>query len=471
MTKLPKIALGAWAWGNDGTFGNSLTAESLKPIFDTAMANGLNLWDTAYAYGMGTSEKVLAGFLKGLPRESYLVSDKFTPQCADTSSPTAMADMIEMQLKLMELDHFDVYWIHNVWDAPKWTEELAKYFEGKDNVPLLGVSNHNLAEIKQANEILKSHGLKLSAVQNHFSLINRSSEDSGILEYCRENGITFYAYMVLEQGALSGKYDTKHPMPEGSARAETYNPVLDKLEVLNAELKKLADKYGVGPAQIPVAWAIAKGTLPIIGVTKENQVLDAVKAANVTLTAEETAELEKVANSLELNVIRFWEKERKIMAGKILVAVFSASGVTKRVGEEIARIAGADFYEIVPKEIYTSADLDWMNKKSRSSIEMNDPSARPEINGKVADMASYDTVIVGFPIWWGVAPRIIDTFLESYEFSGKNIIPFCTSGGSGVGRSDTALHKDVSGDVKWAQGKQINRANEAEIRRWLDEVL
>ena len=117
--------------------------------------------------------------------------------------------------------------------------------------------------------------------------------------------------MVLEQGALSGKYDTKHPMPAGSARAETYNPVLDKLEILNAELKKLADKYGVGAAQISVAWAIAKGTLPIIGVTKENQVLDAVKAANVTLTAEETEELEKVADSLELNVIRFWEKEMK----------------------------------------------------------------------------------------------------------------------------------------------------------------
>ena len=311
MANLPKIALGAWAWGNDGTFGNSLTADSLKPIFDTAMANGLNLWDTAYAYGMGTSEKVLAGFLKGLPRDSYLVSDKFTPQCADSSSTTAMADMIEMQLKLMELDHFDVYWIHNVWDAPKWTEELAKYFEGKDNVPLLGVSNHNLAEIKQADEILKAHGLQLSAVQNHYSLINRSSEDSGILDYCRENRIHFFAYMVLEQGALSGKYDTAHPMPEGSARAETYNPVLNKLEILNAELKKLADKYGVGPAQIPVAWAIAKGTLPIIGVTKENQVLDAVKAANVNLTAEETEELEKVADSLGLNVIRPWEKEMK----------------------------------------------------------------------------------------------------------------------------------------------------------------
>ena len=311
MANLPKIALGAWAWGNDGTFGNNLTAESLKPIFDTAMENGLNLWDTAYAYGMGTSEKVLAGFLNGLPRESYLISDKFTPQCADVSSATAMKDMIEMQLGLMDLDRFDVYWIHNVSGAPKWTEELAKYFEGKDNVPLLGVSNHNLAEIKQANEILKAHGLKLSAVQNHYSLINRSSEDSGILDYCKENDIHFFAYMVLEQGALSGKYDTKHPMPEGSARAETYNPVLDKLEILNGELKKLADKYGVGMPQIPVAWAIAKGTLPIIGVTKENQVLDAVKAANITLTDEEVSSLEKTADSLELNVIRFWEKEMK----------------------------------------------------------------------------------------------------------------------------------------------------------------
>ena len=310
MTNLPKIALGAWAWGNDGTFGGDITAESLRPIFDTAMVNGLNLWDTAYAYGMGTSEKVLAGFLKGLERNAFLVSDKFTPQCTN-GKPTAMADMIEMQLQLMELDQFDIYWIHNVWDAPHWTEELAKYFEGKDNVPLLGVSNHNLAEIKQANEILKSHGLKLSAVQNHYSLINRSSDDSGIFDYCRENDITFFAYMVLEQGALSGKYDTSHPMPEGSARAETYNPVLDKLEVLNAELKKLADKYNVGPAQIPVAWAIAKGTLPIIGVTKTGHVEDAVKAANVALTAEETAELERVADSLELNVIRFWEKEMK----------------------------------------------------------------------------------------------------------------------------------------------------------------
>ncbi|MBQ4249184.1 MAG: aldo/keto reductase [Clostridia bacterium] len=311
MINLPKIALGAWAWGNDGVFGGTLTDKELRPIFDKSMEYGLNLWDTAYAYGMGTSEKLLAGFLKGLPRESYLISDKFTPQCADASSPTAMKDMIEMQLGLMGLDRFDIYWIHNVWEAPKWTEELAKYFEGKDNVPLIGVSNHNLAEIKQANDILRAHGLKLSAVQNHYSLINRSSEDSGILDYCRKNDIYFFAYMVLEQGALSGKYDTAHPMPKGSARAETYNPVLDKLEILNAELKRLADKYNVGAAQIPVAWAISKGTLPIIGVTKTVHVDDAAKAASVKLSADEVKALEELADSLKLNVVRMWEKEMK----------------------------------------------------------------------------------------------------------------------------------------------------------------
>ena len=159
------------------------------------------------------------------------------------------------------------------------------------------------------------------------------------------------------------------------------------------------------------------------------------------------------------------------MAKKVLVAVYSASGVTRRVGQAIAKVSGGDFFEIVPKEIYTSEDLNWMNKKSRSSVEMNDPSARPEIASTVADMASYDTVIIGFPIWWGIAPRIIETFLESYDFSGKTIIPFCTSGGSGVGRSDTELHKNVSGDVKWENGVQINRPNEGTIRKWLDKVL
>ena len=306
--KLPKIALGAWAWGNDGTFGSGIAAEELKPIFDAAMAAGLNLWDTAYAYGMGTSEKVLAGFLEGLPRDSYLVSDKLTPQCIDANAADPVAAMHDMQLKLMGLSRFDIYWVHNTSEAPKWTRALAEFFEGRDDAPMIGVSNHNLAEIKEADAILREHGLKLGAVQNHLSLINRSSIDSGILDWCKENGVVFFSYMVLEQGALSGKYDTAHPMPEGSARAATYNPVLDKLETLNAKLADVAAAHGVGIAQVPVAWAIAKGTLPIVGVTKERHVTDAAAAAAVELTDAEATELEQLADSLGINAIRFWEK-------------------------------------------------------------------------------------------------------------------------------------------------------------------
>jgi len=314
MKKLPKIALGAWAWGNDGTFGNSLDEISLRQVFDSAMSRGFNLWDTAYAYGMGASEKTLAAFIKGLPREDVLVSDKFTPQCvADPQSPsqTVLKEMHDMQLKLMDLDRFDIYWIHNTVGAPGWTEQLAILFENREDAPLIGVSNHNLEEIRKADAILKAHGLRVSAVQNHYSLLNRSSERSGILEWCRSNRAVFFSYMVLEQGALSGKYDTAHPMPEGSARAAVYNPMLGKLEILNAELTKIAETHGTEAAQIPVAWAIAKGTLPIIGVTRPTHVEGAARAAAIELSTREIADLESVADRLELDTIRFWEKEMK----------------------------------------------------------------------------------------------------------------------------------------------------------------
>lgn len=159
------------------------------------------------------------------------------------------------------------------------------------------------------------------------------------------------------------------------------------------------------------------------------------------------------------------------MTKHILTAVFSAGGVTRKAGRAIADVFGTDFYEIVPKEPYTPADLNWMSKKSRSSVEMNDPSSRPMIADHTLDISSYDTVIIGYPIWWGLAPRIIETFLESHDFSGKRIIPFCTSGGSGIGRSDIELHKNVSEDVKWEKGIQISRPNEKTIRKHLGSVL
>ena len=156
------------------------------------------------------------------------------------------------------------------------------------------------------------------------------------------------------------------------------------------------------------------------------------------------------------------------MENKILVAVFSASGVTKKVGEETARIIGGDFFEIRPKEPYTSNDLSWMNKKSRSSLEMNDPSVRPEIAGTVSDMDSYDIVIIGYPIWWGVAPRIMETFLESYDFSGKTILPFCTSGGSGAGRTGETLGEQAGTGTFLSSTRFSSGVSDAELQRWID---
>lgn len=120
---------------------------------------------------------------------------------------------------------------------------------------------------------------------------------------------------------------------------------------------------------------------------------------------------------------------------KKLVAFFSCTGTTKKVAENLSKAIGGDLYEIVPTKLYTNADLNWIDKTSRSSLEMNDKNSRPEIATKVSNMEDYDTIFIGFPIWWYVAPRIINTFLESYDFSGKKIIVFCTSGGSGLGNT------------------------------------
>lgn len=128
---------------------------------------------------------------------------------------------------------------------------------------------------------------------------------------------------------------------------------------------------------------------------------------------------------------------------KTLVAYFSASGVTGRVAENVAKAAGADIFEIKPEVTYTKADLDWMDKQSRSTIEMNDPDSRPAIKGNVEAMNQYDTVIIGFPIWWYVAPTIINTFLENNDFSGKKIALFATSGGSRFGKTVEKLRPSV----------------------------
>lgn len=155
---------------------------------------------------------------------------------------------------------------------------------------------------------------------------------------------------------------------------------------------------------------------------------------------------------------------------KILVAYFSASGVTKNAAEKLAKATNADLFEIKPVRPYTDADLDWTDKKSRSTIEMNDLSSRPEIAKKCENMGSYDVVFVGFPIWWYVEPRIIDTFLDSYDFSGKTVIPFATSGGSGLGKTAENFKKLLGENVIVKDGKMLTRASKNDVSGWVKSL-
>jgi aryl-alcohol dehydrogenase-like predicted oxidoreductase len=311
MKNLPLIALGTWSWGTgiaggDQVFGNHLTAENIKPVFDAAMKAGLNLWDTAAVYGMGSSESILGEFVRQYSREDVILSTKFTPQIASISG-NAVEEMLDESLKRLGTNYLDIYWIHNPADISKWTPGLIPLLKS-GKVKQVGVSNHNLKEIQLADSILAKKGFKISAVQNHYSLLYRSSEEGGIIDYCKGKNIAFFSYMVLEQGALSGNYDTTHPLPEGSARAAAYNKVLPQLKNLTNAMKEIGNSKNASVAQIAIAWAIAKNTLPIIGVTKLSHVEDAVSASKITLTSQEIEKIEMLAANAGVDTQASWEK-------------------------------------------------------------------------------------------------------------------------------------------------------------------
>ena len=156
---------------------------------------------------------------------------------------------------------------------------------------------------------------------------------------------------------------------------------------------------------------------------------------------------------------------------KVLVAYFSPTGTTKQIAKTLATVVDGDLYEITPAQPYTDADLDWTNPKSRSSIEMNDAAFRPAITGKVQSMEQYDTIFLGFPIWWYIAPSIINTFLEQYNLTGKTIIPFATSGSSGMGKTDAALQNSCPG-ASLKDGKRFPAGvSESELKKWANSVI
>ena len=162
------------------------------------------------------------------------------------------------------------------------------------------------------------------------------------------------------------------------------------------------------------------------------------------------------------------EQNTEPTGSNVLVAVFSATGTTKGVAEKIASIESADLYEIIPAEPYSAADLNWNDSNSRTTKEQNDSKVRPEIASETIDLSDYSRIYVGYPIWWGEEPRIMDTFVESYNFEDATVIPFCTSGSSGIGKSGTTL-ADLSGTGNWLEGKRFDGGvSEDDLREWID---
>ena len=307
-TEIPAIALGTWSWGtgiNGGNqiFGNSYGEEDLKPVFELAMKQGFNLWDTAAVYGMGAAEKILGSYIKDNP--NVILSTKFTPLGLQTRK--AVGRFLKKSCCRLGVEQVDLYWVHSPANVQKWTKELIPLLK-RGKAKHVGVSNHNLEQVKEADHILKQVGFKLSAVQNHYSLLYRVSEETGILKWCEENQVVFFSYMVLEQGALTGKYDGEHPFKRGTRRAKAFPvEVLNQIQGLLKGLRDLGEQYKATPAQITIAWALAKGTVPIIGVTKKEQVEDLSKAFEIDLTAKEVEGLERLAKDAGVNVKASWE--------------------------------------------------------------------------------------------------------------------------------------------------------------------
>lgn len=299
--------IGTWAWGT-GTngskivFGETNSEEQLKETFDVSYENGFNFWDTAEIYGMGNAEIILGKFIKD--KENIVTSTKHAPNKRYKSNENE--ESIKGSLKRLNINYIDLYWLHSPVALKENMKELAEC-EKKGLIKSIGLSNCNIEQIKEANDTLKEYGTKLVAVQNHFSLLSMEREKE-ILEYCKQNNILFFGYMTLEQGALSGHYDEKRHFPLLSMRGLTFGKrKFKKIKGLLNYMKELAKKYNVDSSQIPIAWTVSKGVIPIVGLTKAPHAVALKDGINVKLTNEEIKMLEELAISSGVKCKGIWE--------------------------------------------------------------------------------------------------------------------------------------------------------------------
>lgn len=302
------ILIGTWAWGtgiNGGSmvFGRKQDPEILKKTFEEAVKSGFINWDTAAVYGMGSCEKLLGTLISG--RDDIFISTKFFPNKKYKNG--ALAASFNASMERLGRDACDLFWIHvpnNLESNIKEAVPLMR--EGK--IGSLGISNVSLEHIHIAEKELAKEGLKLGAVQNHFSLLRNDQQP--IIDYCNANGIRYYAYMVLEQGALSGHYDADHHFPLFSMRNRAFpRSKFIKIEGLINCMRDIAREHNIDPSQIPVLWTLSKGALPIVGITKPSHAQKLAEAIDVILSKEELKLIEKEATATGLRQQGTWEPQ------------------------------------------------------------------------------------------------------------------------------------------------------------------
>ena len=302
------VMIGTWAWGSgyNGSgmiFGSSSDEQTLKCTFDKAVELGFTKWDTAAVYGMGSCEKLLGGFING--RNDIFLSTKFFPNKKYNRGD--LGKSFNESMTRLGLKSADLFWIHKPNNLKENLQEAIPLMKD-GRIRSIGISNVSMNDIKTAEDLLGQHELRLGAVQNHFSLLRNDQQE--IIDYCNSRGITYYAYMVLEQGALAGRYNSKNHFPTFSMRNFMFpKSKFKKIENLLTAMKSIADKYDIDRSQIPVLWVIAKGAAPIVGITKPAYAEKLSDALKITLTAEEISLLTEEAKKTGIRQQGSWEPQ------------------------------------------------------------------------------------------------------------------------------------------------------------------
>ena len=302
------ILIGTWAWGTGSNgssmvFGKKQDPEMLRKSFEEAVKLGFLNWDTAAVYGMGTCETFLGELIEG--HDEIFISTKFMPQ--KRYKQGALTRSFEESMARLKRESADLFWIHVPNNLEANLREAVPLIKDK-RIKSVGISNVSLEHIKKAEALLEKEGLKLGAVQNHFSLLRNDQQP--IIDHCNRSGIHYYAYMVLEQGALTGKYSADHHFPTFSMRNFAFPKAkFKKIERLLDAMRDIAAKYGISPSQVPILWTISKGAIPIVGITKPSHAQELAAALNVTLTKQDISVIETEAANTHIRQQGMWEPQ------------------------------------------------------------------------------------------------------------------------------------------------------------------